>query len=85
MNLAHFRRVDLNLLVVFGALMAEPSTTRAADRLFVTQSAVSHALKRLRALFDDPLFVRLGPGLVPSRAPCGFGTRSSRRCRRSSG
>jgi hypothetical protein len=49
------RRVDLNLLVVFDTLMAEKHVGRAAQRLSVSQSAVSHALGRLRELFDDPL------------------------------
>ena len=43
-----FRNLDLNLLKVFDAVMAERSMTRAAERLSMTQPAVSHALKRLR-------------------------------------
>lgn len=54
-------RVDLNLLVVFDALMSERQVTRAAARVRLTQPAVSHALRRLRLLFDDELFTR-GPG-----------------------
>ena len=50
--------VDLNLLVVFDALMAERNVTRAAARNGLSQPAVSKALNRLRYLFDDPLFVR---------------------------
>jgi len=53
--------IDLNLLTVFEALMAERQVTRAAERLRLTQPAVSHALGRLRLLFDDPLLKR-GPG-----------------------
>lgn len=68
MNLAHLHRTDLNLLVVFAALMAESNTTRVGEKLFVTQSAVSHALKRLRELFNDPLFVRSKQNLVPTPA-----------------
>jgi DNA-binding transcriptional LysR family regulator len=62
--------VDLNLLVVFDALAREESVTRAAQRLGVTQSAVSHALRRLRALLDDPLLVggRAGMALTPRAA-----------------
>ena len=56
--------VDLNLLVVFSALMQDRSVTLAAARLFVGQSAVSASLKRLRALFKDPLFVKAGRGLT---------------------
>ena len=51
---------DLNLLVVLDALLAEKSVTRAAERLFVTQPAVSGSLARLRDIFEDPLLVRVG-------------------------
>ena len=57
---------DLNLLRVFDALIELGSVTRAATRLGVTQSAVSHALGRLRTAFDDPLFVRAPSGLQPT-------------------
>lgn len=60
MNLA---AVDLNLLVAFEALVEERHVTRAADRVGLTQPAMSNALKRLRALFADDLFVRAGPGM----------------------
>ena len=63
MNLA---KVDLNLLVVFDALLAERHVTRAAARIGLTQPAASHALNRLRALFGDPLFVRSSQGMVPT-------------------
>jgi DNA-binding transcriptional LysR family regulator len=56
--------VDLNLVVAFDALAREQSVTRAARRLGVTQSAVSHALRRLRELFDDQLLVRGRGGMV---------------------
>ncbi len=55
-----FRKIDLNLLVVFHALMQEQSVARAAGRLYLGASAVSMALRRLRELFGDPLFVRAG-------------------------
>lgn len=58
--------VDLNLLVVLDALLAERHVTRAAVRLNKTQPAVSHALARLRALFDDPILVRRGGRLEPT-------------------
>lgn len=61
-----FRRLDLNLLLVFHALMQERHVTRAAARLFLGQPAVSASLKRLRAAFDDPLFVRTGRGMAPT-------------------
>lgn len=59
-------RVDLNLLVVLEAIVAEGGVSRAAARLNLTQPAVSHALARLRELFGDPLFVREGRSLAPT-------------------
>jgi len=61
MNLAS---VDLNLLVVLDALLAELSVTRAARRLGLSQSATSHALGRLRTLVGDVLLVRTPQGMV---------------------
>lgn len=66
MNSIDLRRIDLNLLVVFHALMQEGSVTRAAVKLSLTQSAVSAALARLRVLFDDPLFERSRTGMLPT-------------------
>lgn len=63
MNIA---AVDLNLLKVFEALHEESSASRAALRLGVTQSAVSAALRRLREVYGDQLFVRTGRGLAPT-------------------
>ncbi len=63
MNLAS---IDLNLLVALEALLAERSVTRAAGRLGLSQPAVSHALRRLRELFDDPLLMRVQGGLQPT-------------------
>jgi len=63
MNIA---AVDLNLLHVLHAVLAEKSATRAARRLHVTQSAVSNALSRLRHVFGDPLLVRNARGLSPT-------------------
>jgi DNA-binding transcriptional LysR family regulator len=54
------RGIDLNLLLALDAVIAERSVTRAARRLDLTQSAVSHALARLRELLDDPILVRVG-------------------------
>ncbi|MFZ5693628.1 MAG: LysR family transcriptional regulator [Pseudomonadota bacterium] len=62
----NLRNIDLNLLVAFDALIAERSASRAADKLGVTQPAVSHALKRLRHLFKDDLLVRGAHGLQPT-------------------
>ncbi len=56
--------VDLNLLVAFDALARERNVTKAAARVGLTQSAMSHALRRLRDLFDDPLLVRGRGGMV---------------------
>ncbi len=66
MNIQELARLDLNLLVALEALLEEGSVSRAAERLFVTQSAMSKTLGRLRELFDDPLFVRRGGGMVPT-------------------
>ncbi len=66
MNNSNIAAFDLNLLLVFDTLMAERSATRAGARLGMTQPAISHALRRLRLLFDDPLFVRTPRGLDPT-------------------
>jgi DNA-binding transcriptional LysR family regulator len=62
----HLRRLDLNLLVVLQALLAERSVTRAAERLALSQPAVSHALARLRRSFGDRLLVRTPHGMKPT-------------------
>ena len=59
-------RIDLNLLVAFQVLIEECNVTRAADRLFISQPAMSKTLQRLRDAFDDPLFTRSAHGLVPT-------------------
>src|SRR6476619_842029 len=59
---------DLNLLRVFLAIWDTHSLTLAGDRLALTQPAVSHCLRRLRDLFDDPLFVRTPDGMLPTAA-----------------
>lgn len=73
------RKLDLNLLVVLDALLAEKNLTHAGERIGMTQPAVSSSLTKLRALFDDQLLVRQGRGfvltpraeqLVPSVAEC---------------
>lgn len=58
--------VDLNLLVVFDALMQERNVTRAGHRIGLTQSAVSNALARLRGLLKDELFLRVASGMQPT-------------------
>ncbi|WP_421862352.1 LysR family transcriptional regulator [Parvibaculum sp.] len=62
----NLRRIDLNLLTIFDAIMTEGSITRAAARLGMTQPALSNALTRLRRLVDDPLFIRVGNKIVPT-------------------
>lgn len=57
-------QLDLNLLRVLEAVLVEQSVTRAAERLNLSQPAVSHALARVRRALDDPIFVREGRGLV---------------------
>jgi DNA-binding transcriptional LysR family regulator len=59
-------RFDLNLLLVFEAVLRERSVTRAADRLSLSQPAMSHALNRLRHLLKDQLFVRGTTGMEPT-------------------
>jgi DNA-binding transcriptional LysR family regulator len=60
------RSIDLNLLLVFDVLYRSRSTTRAAQALHLTQPSISNALKRLRALFDDTLFVKTAHGMQPT-------------------
>lgn len=62
----NLRRVDLNLLVIFDALMRERNVTRAADKIGLSQPAFSNALSRLRAFFDDELFLRGPDGMRPT-------------------
>ena len=66
MNLQKLSRLDLNLLVSLQALLEEKSVTKAAERLFITQPAMSRVLQRLRDQLDDPLFTRTGNELVPT-------------------
>lgn len=65
-GMPNIRKIDLNLLVVFDALLDERNVTRAAARLGYTQPTISGMLARLRDLFGDPLFVRAQRGLVPT-------------------
>ena len=55
-----FNKLDLNLLVALDVLLVERNVSRSADRLHVTQSAVSNALARLRDYFDDEILVPVG-------------------------
>lgn len=66
LNQIDLSRVDLNLLVLFEAVLAERHVGRAGERLSLSASAVSHGLGRLRRLLNDPLFVRTPKGVVPT-------------------
>lgn len=66
MDIRRLARIDLNLLVALQVLLEEQHVSRAAERLFITQSAMSKTLSRLREMFDDPLFTRSAHGMVPT-------------------
>lgn len=66
LNEMNLSRIDLNLLVLFEAVLAERHVARTAARLNLSPSAVSHGLARLRRLFDDPLFLKHPKGVVPT-------------------
>jgi len=59
-------RADLNLFVLFEAVLEERNVGRAAERLHLSPSAVSHGLSRLRRLLNDPLFLKTPKGVVPT-------------------
>lgn len=76
LNIMHgmnIRDFDLNLLHVFEAVLATGHVGRAAERLGLSQPAVSHALTRLRAVLHDPLFVRAAGGVRPTPRAEQFG------------
>lgn len=66
MNENNITKIDLNLLKSLRALLEENHVGRAAEKMNVSQSAMSHTLTRLRKVFDDPLFVRTAKGLEPT-------------------
>ncbi|AWV88280.1 LysR family transcriptional regulator [Bradymonas sediminis] len=66
MHAMHLHTIDLNLLNALDALLRHNSVTKAAKELGLSQSATSHALNRLRELFDDDLLVRAGRSMVPT-------------------
>ncbi|NDR56052.1 LysR family transcriptional regulator [Pseudoruegeria sp. M32A2M] len=66
MHQKNLNAIDLNLLKVFSALAAERSVTKAANSVGLSQPAVSHALRRLRDLMDDELFIRSTDGMQPT-------------------
>jgi DNA-binding transcriptional LysR family regulator len=59
-------RIDLNLLIALQVMLEECNVSRAAERLFITQPAMSKTLSRLREVFDDPLFTRSSHGMRPT-------------------
>ncbi len=71
----NIRRVDGGLLLVFRGLLRRGRTTTVAEELGLSQSAVSHALTRLRDLFGDPLFIRRPHGLEPTQRARELGPR----------
>jgi DNA-binding transcriptional LysR family regulator len=66
MSVMNWGAFDLNLLIVFDAVMQERSVTRAGNRIGLSQPAMSHALNRLRYMLKDELFVRTPDGMVPT-------------------
>lgn len=66
LNEIDLSRVDLNLLVLFEAVLGERNVGRTASRLNLSPSAISHGLGRLRRLLNDPLFLRTPKGVVPT-------------------
>jgi DNA-binding transcriptional LysR family regulator len=62
----HLSQIDLNLFVVLEAIYREGNLTRAGQQLNLTQPAISHALKRLRDMLQDPLFIRQGAHMMPT-------------------
>lgn len=66
MKPSYLRSIDLNLLPILDALITERSVTKAGLKIFLTQSATSTALRRLRETFSDPILVRQGQAMVPS-------------------
>lgn len=65
-NLYDLKKFDLNLLVIFECIYQHLSISKAAETLFITPSAVSQSLQRLRTQLNDPLFVRSGKGIAPT-------------------
>ncbi|MBH0029171.1 LysR family transcriptional regulator [Pseudoalteromonas sp. SWN29] len=64
----HIQQLDLNLLKIFECLYFEKNMSETAKVLYITPSAVSHAIKRLRSVLNDPLFERQGPLMLPTPA-----------------
>lgn len=62
----HIKDLDLNLLIVMDSMLRERNVSKAAERIGLSQSAMSHALNRLRDYFDDPLFIKAGQSMGPT-------------------
>lgn len=65
-NLYDLKKFDLNLLIIFECIYQHLSISKAAETLYITPSAVSQSLQRLRTQFNDPLFIRSGKGITPT-------------------
>ena len=65
-NLYDLKKFDLNLLVIFECIYQHLSISKAAETLYITPSAVSQSLQRLRTQFNDPFFIRSGKGITPT-------------------
>lgn len=65
-NLYDLKKFDLNLLVIFECIFQHLSISKAAETLYITPSAVSQSLQRLRSQLNDPLFIRSGKGITPT-------------------
>jgi DNA-binding transcriptional LysR family regulator len=78
MDIRTLATTDLNLLVALQVLLEERNVSRAAQRLFISQSAMSKTLGRLREAFDDPLFTRSGGEMVPTVRAVGIASDLSR-------
>src|SRR4051812_21895445 len=72
------RSLDVGMLRTFEALLRERSVSRAAERLFLSQPAVSASLQRLRDAFGDPLFTRTSHGVVPTPRALALGPQVER-------
>jgi DNA-binding transcriptional LysR family regulator len=68
--MANIRNVNLNLLLVFDALMQEMHLSKAANKIGLSQPGMSYSLKQLRLLFNDPLFIRNNNQMIPSPKAC---------------
>ena len=66
MDTRELAKIDLNLLISLQVLLEEHNVSRAAERLYITQPAMSKTLSRLRTVFNDPLFTRCSHGMQPT-------------------